>query len=98
MRNIHKDIEQFVTVLFKTHPELKYITNYSLSTTTIPIFSHESGVLIPNHETLSMTLNFPRCYRNQVLTISKFCGINFEHEYYEMRDNLDRLTFETTFR
>lgn len=95
MRNLHKDIEQFVTVLFKTHPELKDTTNYSLSTTTIPILSHESGILIPNHETLSITLNFPRCYRNQVLTISKFCGINFEHEFY---DNLDMLTLETTFR
>jgi hypothetical protein len=95
MGNIHKDIEQFVTVLFKTHPELKDRLYYSLSATTIPIFSHESGILIPNHETLSMTLNFPGCYRNQVLTISKFCGINFEHEFY---DNLDMVTFETTFR
>ena len=95
MRNPHKDIEQFVTVLFKTHPELKYSVNYSLSTTTIPFLLPESGRLIPNHETLSMTLNFPSCYRNQVLTISKFCGINFEHEFY---DNLDILTLETTFR
>ena len=95
MRNPHKDIEQFVTVLFKTHPELKYSVNYSLSTTTIPFLLPESGRLIPNHETLSMTLNFPSCYRNQVLTISKFCGINFEHEFY---DNLDMLTLETTFR
>ena len=95
MGNIHKDIEQFVTVLFKTHPELKYSVNYSLSTTTIPFLLPESGRLIPNHETLSMTLNFPSCYRNQVLTISKFCGINFEHEFY---DNLDILTLETTFR
>lgn len=95
MRNLHKDIEQFVTVLFKTHPELKYSVNYSLSTTTIPFLLPESGRLIPNHETLSMTLNFPSCYRNQVLTISKFCGINFEHEFY---DNLDMLTLETTFR
>jgi hypothetical protein len=95
VRNPHKDIEQFVTVLFKTHPELKYSVNYSLSTTTIPFLLPESGRLIPNHETLSMTLNFPSCYRNQVLTISKFCGINFEHEFY---DNLDMLTLETTFR
>ena len=95
MRNPHKDIEQFVTVLFKTHPELKYSVNYSLSTTTISFLLPESGRLIPNHETLSMTLNFPSCYRNQVLTISKFCGINFEHEFY---DNLDMLTLETTFR
>jgi hypothetical protein len=95
VRNPHKDIEQFVTVLFKTHPELKYSVNYSLSTTTIPFLLPESGRLIPNHETLSMTLNFPSCYRNQVLTISKFCGINFEHEFY---DNLDILTLETTFR
>jgi hypothetical protein len=95
VRNLHKDIEQFVTVLFKTHPELKYSVNYSLSTTTIPFLLPESGRLIPNHETLSMTLNFPSCYRNQVLTISKFCGINFEHEFY---DNLDMLTLETTFR
>jgi hypothetical protein len=95
VRNLHKDIEQFVTVLFKTHPELKYSTNYSLSTTTIPFLLPESGRLIPNYETLSMTLNFPSCYRNQVLTISKFCGINFEHEFY---DNLDMVTLETTFR
>jgi hypothetical protein len=95
MGNIHKDIEQFLTVLFKIHPELKYKVDYSLSTTTIPLFLHEIGRVIPNHETLSMTLNFPSCYRNQVLTISKFCGINFEHEFY---DNLDMVTFETTFR
>jgi hypothetical protein len=95
VRNPHKNIEQFVTVLFKTHPELKYSVNYSLSTTTIPFLLPESGRLIPNYETLSMTLNFPSCYRNQVLTISKFCGINFEHEFY---DNLDMVTLETTFR
>lgn len=95
MRNIHKDIEQFLTVLFKIHPELKDKVDYSLSTTTIPFLLHETGVLIPNHETLSMTLNFPGCYRDQVFSISKFCGINFEHEFY---DNLDMITFETTFR
>ena len=94
MRNIHKDIEQFIAVLFKTHPELKDSTNYSLSTKTIPFILPESGVLIPNHETLSMTLKFPGSYRDQVLTISKFCGINFEHEFYD----LDILTIETTFR
>ena len=90
MKNLLKEIEQFITILIKTNPGLSGRYNYDISYTrkdTDPWFYEE---------VYSVSFNFPMIYRNEVLKISKFCGIRFEHEYYSYQDSVVR--FETEIK
>lgn len=86
-----KEIEQFITILIKTNPGLSGSYSYDISATRtkdhLPWFYEEMYMV---------SFNFPIDYRNEVIKISKFCGINFEYEFYDYQEGVIR--FETEIK
>lgn len=90
-----KEIEQFITILIKTNPGLSGCCSYDISATRtkdhLPWFYEEMY-----EEMYTVSFNFPIYYRNEVIKISKFCGINFEYEFYDYQEGTIR--FETEYK
>lgn len=76
MRDIKQEVEQFLKILYRQYPELIGRVEYNLTISSYPA------------KVFDLDLNFPSDYRDQVLTIAKFCGIYFVHEYHTFSENI----------
>jgi hypothetical protein len=73
MRNLREEVEQLFAVIYKIHPKLKDMSHWSFKK------CEEYGIRF-----FSLHFEFPSEYRDEVISISKFCGINFEHEFFNL--------------
>lgn len=80
MRKSIEEIELLFTVIFKVNTELKHKSNWSL------IKEDKFGRM-----RYSLYFEFPTEYRDQVFSLSKFCGFNFDHELFDF--NFKTTTF-----
>jgi hypothetical protein len=82
MRKAEESLKQMMYILFKSHPELKKDFNHNMTIENGRKYGMSNSEF-RDYEKHILTITFPRKYRDEVFTISKFCGINFAHEYYD---------------
>jgi hypothetical protein len=91
MESVINTVDKFITILYKTNPGLINNCQYSISVDR-PTIRNFRDEIVSLNLSYQLRFEFPQQYRDQVLTISKFCGINFEHEFWTEHKTI----FETT--
>lgn len=81
MKEIKASLKQMMYILFKSHPELEKDFRHNITIENGRKYGMSYSEF-RNYEKHILTITFPHTYRDEVLTISKFCGINFVHEFY----------------
>jgi hypothetical protein len=82
MEDIQVNFKQMLYALFKCHPELKKdFQHYTYEDTGRKYGMSNSE--FRNYKKTKMVIVFPTKYRDEVLSISKFCGVIFTHEFYD---------------
>lgn len=77
MNNIEKKLQDFLKVLYKSHPQL--INNFKHSIKFENRMYPGSNLV----RTYDLRVEFPSQFRNKILCIASFCCLEFGHEYVD---------------
>lgn len=85
MRNIKEEVEQFFKILYRECPDIMGRIAYDLTVAFNPVPVYDLEIVFPSE------------FRDQVYTLSKFCGLVFTHETISPRENVSTFQSEAQF-
>lgn len=85
MRNIKQEVEQFLKILYRECPDIEGRITHNLAVSYHPVPVYD------------LDITFPSEFREQVYSLSKFCGLRFTHERISTREGVSQFQSDAQF-
>lgn len=76
-----KELENFWEILGKENPELRNKVELNITKRAEPRYFVSERKFVQESRSYQFSMEFPSRFRDEIYSLSKFCGLELHHEY-----------------
>lgn len=81
-----EEIQNFLKILERENPRLSKCIDLRMAHRQEPKYVY--GSYVPMQRSYQFSIEFPSQYRDEVYSLSKFCGLELHHEYTQYQEEV----------